>query len=281
MSMNENHSMPAGGDTPNVDALLNAAQQAGTPSELAGMSAMVQQFTAAITAPVVDTPAPIAARSRFAGRITKRAALMAGLGVFVAGTAAAAAGGVLPSAITAPFHAPRAEVLSGADTSVPNSQATTTVAGSAPVTTAVTGSTLFGDDANESDDQGEGTEHSSRLFGLCTAWTDGVAKDPTLKPFHDLAEAASAQSQTVEQFCADVLANPPASSLPAESDDDQGDDHGAAHDAHHDADGDHGSVPPITLPGQTDQHGRGHHDHGPIPTTTVTTTAPTTTAPGA
>jgi len=223
--MNENLT-PNEPNQPDVDALLQAAAQPGTPAELANMSAMVQQFTAAVTAPV-EAPASAApaARgvSRFAGRVTRRAAVMAGVGLFVAGTAAAAAGGVLPKALTAPFHsAPRAELLPTATTVTGSTVAgstTTAVSGSTvPSGTLVTGSSIPADDDGTEQESDEATEHAGRLFGLCQAWTDGVAKDPTLKPFHHLAEAAAAKNQTVEQFCADVLANPPASTLPDDDD---------------------------------------------------------------
>jgi phosphoribosylformylglycinamidine (FGAM) synthase PurS component len=232
--MNDNIT-PNESNQPEVDALLQAAAQPGTPAELANMSAMAQQFAAAVTAPA-EVAAPVAARgvSRFAGRVTKRAAVMAGVGLFVAGTAAAAAGGVLPKALTAPFHSsPSAASVAGAST-IPGTSVpvvggtTTTLAGG--TTTTVTGSSVP-DDADETEgtevESDEAAEHAGRLFGLCQAWTDGVAKDPTLKPFHHLAEAAAAANQTVEQFCADVLANPPASTLPEESDHHQAVEHAA------------------------------------------------------
>jgi phosphoribosylformylglycinamidine (FGAM) synthase PurS component len=224
--MNDNIT-PNESNQPEVDALLQAAAQPGTPAELANMSAMAQQFAAAVTAPA-EVAAPVAAHgvSRFAGRVTKRAAVMAGVGLLVAGTAAAAAGGVLPKALTAPFHSsPSAASVAGAST-VPGTSVpvvggtTTTVAGG--TTTTVTGSSVPTDDSNETEgtevESDEATEHAGRLFGLCQAWTDGVAKDPTLKPFHHLVEAAAAANQTVEQFCAGVLANPPASTLPGDAD---------------------------------------------------------------
>ena len=167
---------PNESNIPEVDALLNTAAQHGTPAELANMSAMVQQFTAAVTAPV-EAPASAApaARglSRFAGRVTKRAAVMAGVGLFVAGTAAAAAGGVLPEAITSPFHsAPRAELLPTASTVTGSTVAGTTTPeaseSTVPSGTLVTGSSVPGDDdAETNDDSDEAAEHAGRMFGLC------------------------------------------------------------------------------------------------------------------
>ena len=266
---------PNDSNIPEVDALLNTAAQHGTPAELANMSAMVQQFTAAVTAPV-EAPASAApaARgvSRFAGRVTRRAAVMAGVGLFVAGTAAAAAGGVLPKALTAPFHsAPRAELLPTATTVTGSTVAgstTTAVSGSTvPSGTLVTGSSVpAGDDAESNDDSDEATEHAGRMFGLCQAWTDAVAQNPDLKPFHHLAEAAAAKNQTVAQFCTDVLANPPApvtgGSVPVGSlpqwTPDQG---GHGQDGHGGQSGNNGQG----------GHGGGHGNGRPEPTTTVTT----------
>jgi phosphoribosylformylglycinamidine (FGAM) synthase PurS component len=237
---------------------------------------------------------------------------------------------VLPKALTSPFNsAPRAELLPPSSTvpgtSVPvvGGSTTTTVAGT---TTTITGSSVPTDDANETEgtevESDEATEHAGRLFGLCQAWTDGVAKDPTLKPFHHLVEAAASKNQTVEQFCADVLANPPASTLPEDSDHHHAVEHAARLfgmcQAYTDALAQNPNVqpfhhlveaaaaknqtvaqlcadvlanPPVTtvpsgsvpqwVPGQGGGRGNGHHDGhghgGPLPTTTVpATTVPTT-----
>ena len=86
-----------------VAGLFAAAHQPATGAELAGMAAAMEQFTAAISgatllaATAASTPGVI---SMFGTRVTKRAAMIVGATLLVAGTAAAAAGGVIPTPFT-------------------------------------------------------------------------------------------------------------------------------------------------------------------------------------
>ena len=86
-----------------VAGLFAAAHQPATGAELAGMAAAMEQFTAAISgatllaATAASTPGVI---SMFGTRLTKRAAMIVGATLLVAGTAAAAAGGVIPTPFT-------------------------------------------------------------------------------------------------------------------------------------------------------------------------------------
>lgn len=86
-----------------VAGLFAAAHQPATDAELAGMAAAMEQFTAAISGATLlagtaaSTPGVI---SMFGTRVTKRAAMIVGATLLVAGTAAAAAGGVIPTPFT-------------------------------------------------------------------------------------------------------------------------------------------------------------------------------------
>ena len=168
-----------------MTALLNAAAQPGTEEELAGMSAFVQAFTAEVTAPTLTSRS----HSMFAGRITRRATAMVAITLLAAGTAAAAAGGALthiPSPFSGSHHA--AEVL-GIDTTTSD------------VSTSIDPSTTT-----------DGTDHSAEgpdaadeaAFGLCQAWTNGGDKKADNPAFSALDDAATANTESVDEYCADV-----------------------------------------------------------------------------
>ena len=83
-------------------ALLRAAGRPAEGDELVGMAALVQQFSAQVTADIAaeaTAPAALTPRSHsmLATRLTRRATAMVAITLLAAGTAAAAAGGVLPT----------------------------------------------------------------------------------------------------------------------------------------------------------------------------------------
>jgi hypothetical protein len=162
-------------------------------------------------------------------RITTRAAVMASVGLLVAGTAAAAAGGAIPS----PFHAARAHIASapassdGTSTTVATEGATTSIADGTSTTVRVVrpggtepgGSEPQGTGPESSDPHGSdpatsdgphgsvpaGVPTDGRHHGLCEAWTHGDHKQPN-PAFGSLGTDAQHNGTTVDQFCADVLA---------------------------------------------------------------------------
>ncbi len=79
-----------------LSELLRAAAQPGSPEELQGMAAFVQQFTAEVASTTVTSRST----SMFASRITRRATAIVAVTLLAAGTAAAAAGGTDLN----PFH---------------------------------------------------------------------------------------------------------------------------------------------------------------------------------
>jgi hypothetical protein len=210
--------------------LLAAAHQPATVEELSAMSAVVAQFSAAVVAPVVtDSPEPLRSRSTmFSTRIPKRAALMATVGILAVGTAAAAAGGALPH-MPSPFSAPRAELVEPNDEGGTTTTAATTTATTDGSTTTVTvktteveGSELEGTEVEGTEVHGtgpEGTEvhgtdpessevrnDEGRHHGLCEAWTHGAAKKTSNPAFGSLNDDAVKAGKTIDQFCADILA---------------------------------------------------------------------------
>jgi hypothetical protein len=65
------------------------------------------------------------------------------------------------------------------------------------------------------DDVSDGS-HDDDHFGLCTAWTNGGAKDPTNPAFSELQVAAVALGVSIDEYCATTIA----AHLADEADDD-------------------------------------------------------------
>jgi len=147
-------------------------------------------------------------------RITTRAAVMASVGLLVAGTAAAAAGGAIPS----PFHAARAHIVVAADVSTTAAGDTTTTAAGEPTTTEAgePSTTEAGEPTTTAAGEPTTTEagepttvvgavpDDGRHHGLCEAWTHGNHKKPN-PAFSTLDSDAKASGKTVDQFCNDVI----------------------------------------------------------------------------
>ncbi|MEI8238392.1 MAG: hypothetical protein WCI22_03145 [Actinomycetota bacterium] len=249
-----------------VAEVLAAAHQPATSEELAGMTAIMSSFTAAVMSPVQESPEPVRSTSTMlTSRITKRAAVMACVGLLAAGTAAAGAGGAIPS----PFHtAPRAHIevapvsSDGSTTTATDAGGTSTLHGVVPGVTEPEGSEPHGSEPDTSDGpRGSvpaGVPADGRHHGLCEAWTHGNHKRPN-PAFSSLGDDAQHAGKTVDQFCADVLAR-------------WNHDHGTMPTT---------IVPPTTVTGSTvtpTESTQPHHPQGP-PTSLPTPHGPPTSLP--
>ncbi len=198
--------------------VLRAAHQPAMSEELSGMAAMVQQFTAEVTVPATTRRSS----SMFATRLTRRAATMVAITLLAAGTAAASAGGALPSPFSAgesSFGAPRPEdedtttTEAGGDTTTTEAggEATTTTEGGDATSTTETSmpepSTTLDPEAPlvPSDVLDEMQAANPSLFGKCTAWTNGAPKNPEVPGFVELQVAADEVGISIDDFCDELL----------------------------------------------------------------------------
>ena len=193
-----------------ASAVLRAAHQPATEDELLGIAALVQRFTAQ----VVECSAATTHRSlpMFNARIPRRVAAIVAVTLLAAGTAAASAGGAFSSS-SAPeiqtaalldgsttTEAPTTSTTEAATTST-TEEPTTTEAADGPTTAAA-----VQDPTTIAADSGPGTHEDSHLYGKCTAFTHGNAKDLTNPSFSELQTNATAANMSVADYCAGVIA---------------------------------------------------------------------------
>ena len=283
-------SNPGVGSTPaaaQLGALFAAVRAPGDPSELDNMDAIVSVFQGA----VVTTAAGQTARTRPMIRklLTGKALAALGAITLVSAGAAAAASETVPSAFSSdkakevtaehvPDKALDAVAMQSDGTDDDSTEATeTTEAAKAKADKVADDATDdAADDATEDATEAEGPDATGPAkYGLCTAFaahaehgddTDAdEAAEPTEStdvpvPFQNLAEAAAAAGQTVEEFCADAT--------PGKSDSapGQGDESPSAT-----APGQVGDGPSATAPG--------HGDDSPSATAPGRTDNPSVTAP--
>ena len=264
-----------------VAEVLSAAHQPATGAELAGMASVVQQFTAAVTtspAAAIAGATTSGVISMFGTRITKRAAVIVGATLLFAGTAAAAASGVLPSTFSSPerHSSPELSIESSSSDDAKKSGSTDESTSSSEV-------------ESESESESEGLDDSTSTsfpaadFGHCTAWNSGTTKNTDTPAFGTLATEASVAGKSIDDYCVEVLAAH-----------DAGDDHGI------DANGDDSTGTSIDDHGDdsvtsnstgtstgssVDDHGgnsgggHGADDTATSVSTAVTASAPTVSAP--
>ena len=248
-------------------ALLRAAHQPASSEELSGMAAMVQAFTAEVA---VAHPSTISrSHPMFATRITRRAATMVAVTLLAAGTAAAAAGGVLPTPFSGTSHTETIGTVLGSDTSLTGDTTDTGVDSTGVDGTETDGTETDGtgvdttgvdstsvdstvtDGTEVSDGRGNGHEFK----GLCTAWTNGAAKSADNPSFSRLKTAADAAGQTIDEFCVTVLANAGDDEGTDETEGTEpGDDNGG-----HGNSGNHGGGPSTSTPGGNGNGNNGNH----------------------
>ena len=193
-----------------VAGLFAAAHQPATGAELAGMAAAMEQFTAAISgatllaATAASTPGVI---SMFGTRVTKRAAMIVGATLLVAGTAAAAAGGVIPTPFTSDqgsTHTTLSVEPSGSnstsssvestETSIADSNGTPIPAEDVALCLATTTSSSAGKSGGSGGSGGsDGRSTSNAVDGSVDGSVDGR-----------LARDASSRGRSVNDFCTEA-----------------------------------------------------------------------------
>lgn len=190
-------------DSMDLSALLGVLRAPGTPDELARAGSTVADMVAAhADATVVVVPL------RGINRRPAFVAVGASLGilgaVLVTGTAAAAFSGALPERLQRVAH----DVLGAPapTTSAPSSSQDDNGSG-APSR----GASEFTETPSRTGSGPAATPDSKALLGLCTAYADNGPDDQSGQSvaFRVLSEAASAKDQTIEEYCAPILATAP------------------------------------------------------------------------
>lgn len=187
-------------DSMDLSELFAALRAPGTPDELAQAGSTVPAMMAAHAESAVAV-VPLRSVDRRPALVAVGSALGVLAAVLVTGTAAAAYSGALPENLQSIAH----DVI-GAPAPAP------AVPGSSASSD---GRSTGGDGASEFTDtpanEGSGPAaslDSAALFGLCTAYADQGADDQNgdSVAFRVLSEAASAGNQTIEEYCAPILA---------------------------------------------------------------------------
>jgi hypothetical protein len=202
-----------------LDVVLDALRAPAAPSELSRLDAALAAFQGAVVTPIAGPLTPRRTPPMRRKFLTAKAITTIGAVTLLSAGAAAAATGTVPS----PFASDQAKEVTtarvpdvarenvGKHVSAPSTVTETTLAATvAPLGTdgATAGATL--------QDTGPDAIGPAR-YGLCTAYTahvghrDATEPDdaPTTStdlpaPFRNLAAAATAAGQTVEDFCADA-----------------------------------------------------------------------------
>lgn len=211
------------GDLADVSAVFRSLRRPAETSELAGLQSAIAAFgTAAVT---TQTEPSIARTRPMKKRLTRKALATIGVVTFISAGAAAAAG-VVPS----PFSSSSPTIDTTASTdSLGDTIVTDSVADTTPATDAAALATDAADsrDSSDSSDATDATDgqgpdaNGPAKFGLCTAFqartkhdttdttpVESTSSVPTTDdqpiPFKNLADAAAAAGQTIEEFCADA-----------------------------------------------------------------------------
>jgi len=259
--------------------LLSATHQPASAAELAGMDEAVRLFTSTISSASGRTKSHTSGvTSMFTARLTKRTAAVVFATLLTAGTAAAAAGGVIPTPFTSPSDDISTTLADITSTSVDVATSSSLDDSAAAVT------------SSSVDDHGVDPEVESEAditHDQCEAVTKGTATDADQA---SLRSQAAAMGVTLDAFCmlADAANGEHGTEIEA------GDDHGAGDAAGHEAGDDHGAGDaaghdggsPSSVAGQrgdhgADDHGAGNHaadDHGAGDTHTSVPVASTPTA---
>jgi hypothetical protein len=183
-----------------LSELFEALRAPGTPDELAQADTTVSAMVAA-HADAAAGVVPLRAVDRRPALVAVGSAVGVLAAVLVTGTAAAAYSGALPENLQRIAH----QVI-GAPAPVPvepdesEDGSSSSTGGGASEFTETPGTNGNGPAA---------TLSSKALFGLCTAYADKGTDDQNgdSVAFRVLAEAASANNQTIEEYCAPILAS--------------------------------------------------------------------------
>jgi hypothetical protein len=263
-----------------VAEVLAAAHQPATGAELAGMASVVQQFTAAVTTSPAAAKAGATTSgviSMFGTRVTKRAAVIVGVTLLFAGTAAAAALDVLPSTFSSPERdsTPELSLESSSSEDAAKSDSTDQSTSSSAAEVEV-------ESESEGLDDSTSTSFPAADFGHCTAWNSGTTKNTDTPAFGALATEASEAGKSIDDYCVEVLAAHDAGDdhgIDAKGDDAKGDDStGTSVDDHGDD-----SVTSNSVDDHGGKNGGGHgaDDTATSVSTEATVTAVTVSAPDA
>ena len=252
--------------------LLSATHQPASAAELAGMDEAVRLFTSTISSASGRTKSHTSGvTSMFTARLTKRTAAVVFATLLTAGTAAAAAGGVIPT----PFTSPSDDISTTLADITSTSADAATSSSLDDAAAAVTSSSV--------DDHGVDPAVESEAditHDQCEAVTKGTATDADQA---SLRSQAAAMGVTLDAFCmlADAANGEHGTEIEA------GDDHGAGDAAGHDAGDDHGAGDaaghdggsPSSVAGQRGDHGADDHGSGDTHTSVPVASAPTASDP--
>ncbi len=185
-----------------LSELLGALKAPGTPDELAHADSTVAAMAAA-HAEAASAVVPLRRVDRRPALVAVGTALGIVSAVLVTGTAAAAFSGALPESLQRVAH----DVL-GAP--APSTVVPSDDDGSGS-TTASSGASEFTERPSSNGSGPAASLDAKALFGLCTAFADNGTDDQSGESvaFKVLSEAASANDQTIEEFCAPILASKP------------------------------------------------------------------------
>lgn len=193
-----------------LSELFGALRAPGTPDELAHADSTVAAMAAA-HAEAAGAVVPLRRIDRRPALVAVGTALGIVSAVLLTGTAAAAFSGALPDNLQRVAH----DVLGApAPSTIPASDSSTASSGASEFT-----------ESPSSNGSGPAASLDSKaLFGLCTAYSDNGADDQSGESvaFKVLSEAASANDQTIEEYCAPILASKPGGKPTASSGNGQG-----------------------------------------------------------
>lgn len=202
-SGDEPHELEASMD---LSELFGALTAPGTEDELAHADTTVAAMVAA-HAEAADVVVPLRPASRRPALVAVGSVLGVLGAVLVTGTAAAAFSGALPENLQRIAH----DVLGAPAPTPPGPDTSSEGSGSTDGSTDGTSSRGPSEFTETPTSNGSGpaaTLDAKALFGLCTAFADNGPDDQNGESvaFQVLSEAASANDQTIEEFCAPILA---------------------------------------------------------------------------
>jgi len=285
-----------------VAGLLAAMREPSDAGELAGTDALLATMSEAMRSSATSAPTSPSRRPVLTRIVSGKIIAITAVTFLSAGAAAAATGNLpdpVQRSVSTTFshvgidlprphdrpnaHADAAASASRLDAATSTSEApSTTVSPSTTVdpTTSAATTTIDStvpssveDDADDAHTPVGPDATGPAAKGLCTAYSAGGDHGHRLEStaMTNLAAAAAAAGQTIEAYCATVLAASDASAPPTSAGDDETDDHGD--DQSEDQSEDHGngapdgSNPSATAPGHDgadsgDDHGESGDDHG-------------------
>lgn len=205
-SGDEPHELEASMD---LSGLFGALTAPGTEEELAHADTTVAAMVAA-HAESAEVVVPLRAVNRRPALVAVGSVLGVMGAVLITGTAAAAFSGALPENLQRIAHdvlgAPAPTPL-GPDSSDDGTEGTDSTGGSTDGSSS-RGPSEFTDTPTSNGSGPAATLDAKALFGLCTAFADKGPDDQNGESvaFQVLSEAASANDQTIEEYCAPILA---------------------------------------------------------------------------